>query len=140
MHKKHSVRRGLLGGLLLLLLGTHSASADEGPPRSALAKPAAAPAPTEAPALAPTAQPSTAPATAIGPEQPDKDGYVPDNRPMNGPTVDESIPAAPLLATAYGFVWLAVLGYVVMVGKGLRRVESDLDELSDKLGKLSTKS
>jgi len=59
---------------------------------------------------------------------------------MNGPTVDESIPAAPLLATAYGFVWLAVLGYVVMVGKGLRRVESDLDELSDKLGKLSTKS
>lgn len=132
MHKKHSVRRGLVGGLLLLLLGTHSASADTLPDPPGEAKPVAAP--------APSVQPTTAPATAIGPAQPDKDGFVPDSRPMNGPTVDESIPAAPLLATAYGFVWLAVLGYVVMVGRGLRRVESDLNELSDKLGKLSAKS
>jgi len=54
--------------------------------------------------------------------------------------VDESIPAGPLLATAYGFVWLAVLGYVVMIGRGLRRVDSELQELDQKLGKLTSKS
>lgn len=59
---------------------------------------------------------------------------------MMGPTVDESIPAGPLLATAYGFVWLAVLGYVVMIGRGLRRVDSELSELDQKLSKLVSKS
>lgn len=56
---------------------------------------------------------------------------------MNGPTVDESIPAGPLVATAYGFVWIAVLGYVVYLGRGIRRVDGELAELESKLKSLS---
>ena len=85
----------------------------------------------------PTAEVPAAKPTA---PQPDKDGFVPESRPMNGPTVDESIPAAPLVGAAYGFLWLAVLGYVVMTARGLRKVESDLAELDAKLSKLANKS
>ena len=59
---------------------------------------------------------------------------------MNGPTVDESIPAGPLVAAAYGFLWLAVLGYVLMTGRGLRKVDADLAELDAKISRLSPKS
>ena len=69
--------------------------------------------------------------------EPDKDGFVSESRPMNGPTVDESIPAGPLVATAYGFVWIAVLGYVVYLGRGIRRVDGELAELESKLKSLS---
>ena len=81
----------------------------------------------------------TAPAASPAP-QPDKDGFVPESRPMNGPTVDESIPAGPLVATAYGFVWIAVLGYIVHLGRGIRRVEGELAELEGKLSKSLSKS
>lgn len=83
--------------------------------------------------------PSPAPA-ASAVAQPDKDGFVPESRPMNGPTVDASIPAGPLVATAYGFVWIAVLGYIVHLGRGIRRVEGDLAELEGKLSKSLSKS
>ena len=117
-------------GLLLLALVSAPAFADEGPSPSALQRRVETPPPAVAPA----------PAATPAPGQPDKDGFVQENRPMMGPTVDESIPAGPLLATAYGFVWLAVLGYVVMIGRGLRRVDSELSELDQKLSKLVSKS
>jgi len=115
-------------GLLLLALVSAPAFADEGPSPSALQRRIETPPPAAAPAATPA------------PGQPDKDGFVQEIRPMMGPTVDESIPAGPLLATAYGFVWLAVLGYVVMIGRGLRRVDSELSELDQKLSKLASKS
>ena len=45
--------------------------------------------------------------------------------------------AGPLVATAYGFVWIAVLGYVVYLGRGIRRVDGELAELESKLKSLS---
>jgi hypothetical protein len=47
--------------------------------------------------------------------------------------VRESIPAAPFLASAYAFMWVAVLVYVAMVARRLTRVQSDIDDLRRKL-------
>jgi CcmD family protein len=52
---------------------------------------------------------------------------VPDKDPM-------TIAANPFVAGAYGFIWLAVLLYVVHVARGLGRARSELDELRRKLG------
>jgi CcmD family protein len=41
----------------------------------------------------------------------------------------EQIPALPLIAGAYGFIWVALLGYVWSVGRRLQKVESELVEL-----------
>jgi hypothetical protein len=47
--------------------------------------------------------------------------------------VRESIPAAPFLAGAYAFMWVAVLVYVGIVARRLTRVQSDIDDLRRKL-------
>ena len=47
--------------------------------------------------------------------------------------VRESIPAAPFLAGAYAFMWVAVLIYVAMVARRLSRVQSDIEDLRRKL-------
>ena len=52
--------------------------------------------------------------------------------PIEG-RVREGIPAAPFLASAYGFIWLAVVVYVVIVARRLTRVQSDMDELRRRL-------
>ena len=45
----------------------------------------------------------------------------------------DNVPAVPFVGIAYGIIWLAVLIYVISVGRGLARVNSDLDELRKKL-------
>ncbi len=60
----------------------------------------------------------------------DAEGFVPDSRPPNMNTVDESIPAAPLVATAYGFIWFAVLGFVLYTLRRTQHVEKEIAELS----------
>lgn len=47
--------------------------------------------------------------------------------------VRESIPAAPFLAAAYAFMWVAVLIYVALVARRLGRVQSDIDDLRRKI-------
>jgi hypothetical protein len=47
--------------------------------------------------------------------------------------VRETIPAAPFLAGAYSFMWVAVLIYVALVARRLGRVQSDIDDLRRKL-------
>lgn len=47
--------------------------------------------------------------------------------------VRESIPAAPFLATAYAFIWAAVLVYVVLVARRLTRVQADMEDLRRRL-------
>ena len=44
----------------------------------------------------------------------------------------EQIPALPLIAGAYGFIWVALLGYVWSVGRRLQKVERELLELEAK--------
>lgn len=45
----------------------------------------------------------------------------------------EDIPAIPFVAAAYGFIWIAVLGYLVYVARSLGRVSSEVAELRRKL-------
>lgn len=116
---------------LLLALGLaggvgNQAQADKVPsrPLAPTTAPEAAPPPIQpqAPAAAP-------PAAAV----PDAEGFVPDSRPANMARVDESIPAAPLVATAYGFIWLAVLGFVLFTLRRMRQLEREIAELSERL-------
>ena len=44
----------------------------------------------------------------------------------------EQIPALPLIAGAYGFVWVVLLGYVWSIGRRLRTVEAELAELESR--------
>jgi CcmD family protein len=47
---------------------------------------------------------------------------------VNGP-LREELPATPFVAAAYGFIWIALLAYVVLLARGLGRVRKDLAEL-----------
>jgi hypothetical protein len=45
----------------------------------------------------------------------------------------QEIPAGRFVSAAYGFIWIAVLVYVVFVARGIARVNRDLAELRRKL-------
>ncbi len=65
-----------------------------------------------------------APGIASAQPQPPKD-FVAVDETLPG----EQIPALPLIAGAYGFVWVVLLGYVWSIGRRLRTVEAELAEL-----------
>ena len=44
----------------------------------------------------------------------------------------EQLPALPLIAGAYGFIWVALLGYVWSVARRLQKVEGELAALEAK--------
>ncbi len=41
-----------------------------------------------------------------------------------------------MVALAYGFIWAAVFGYVIIVGRRLARVHAQLDEAQRRLERL----
>jgi len=47
----------------------------------------------------------------------------------------EQLPAAPLVISAYAFVWVAAMGYVWTIGRRLTKVEDELRALERKAGK-----
>jgi CcmD family protein len=63
-----------------------------------------------------------APALALAQEFVKVEGKVADN-----------VPAVPFVGIAYGVIWLAVLVYVLVVARGLGRVNAELSELRRKL-------
>jgi CcmD family protein len=65
-----------------------------------------------------------APAAAAAQPQPPAD-FVPVDESAPG----EQLPAMPLIGAAYGFVWVALLGYVWSIGRRLQQVETELAEL-----------
>jgi hypothetical protein len=65
-----------------------------------------------------------------GPKK-DSEGFEPVNGDMLQP--GESIPAARLVAGAYGFICAAVVVWVVSVAQRTRRLEDEVDELKKKL-------
>jgi CcmD family protein len=73
-------------------------------------------------ALAALAAALAAPALALAQEFQKVDGKVADE-----------IPAVPFVGIAYGFIWIAVLAYVVYVARGLSRVKGEVDELRRQL-------
>lgn len=63
--------------------------------------------------------------------------YAQPQPPKDFVAVDESlpgeqIPALPLIAGAYGFVWVVLLGYVWSIGRRLQKVEGELAELESR--------
>jgi CcmD family protein len=44
----------------------------------------------------------------------------------------EQIPAVNLVAAAYGFVWVAMLGYVWSIARRLRQVEAEISDLESR--------
>jgi hypothetical protein len=46
----------------------------------------------------------------------------------------EQLPAAPLVAAAYGFIWVAALGYLWMIWRRLGAVDRELATLRRQLG------
>ena len=45
----------------------------------------------------------------------------------------EDVPAGPFVGIAYGFIWIAILAYVVFVARGVARVRGEVDELRRKV-------
>jgi CcmD family protein len=68
-----------------------------------------------------------APAIAHAQPQPPKDFVAVDETAPG-----EQIPAIPLIAAAYGFIWVVVLGYVWSVGRRLQKVEGELKDLESR--------
>ena len=49
--------------------------------------------------------------------------------PVDDVPQGEQIPAINMVAAAYGFVWVAVMGYVWSIARRLKQVETELNEL-----------
>jgi CcmD family protein len=69
-----------------------------------------------------------APAVSAAQPQPSADEFV----PMDEAPPGEQIPAINLVAAAYGFVWIVVVGYVWSLGRRLQKAESEIAELERK--------
>ena len=67
------------------------------------------------------------PVPATAQPQPPKD-FVAVDETLPG----EQIPALPLIAGAYGFIWVVLLGYVWSIGRRLQKVEGELAELESR--------
>jgi CcmD family protein len=53
--------------------------------------------------------------------------------PVDAVPLSDQLPAAPLLVTAYAFVWLAVMVYLWSIWRRLNKVEDDMRALSQKM-------
>lgn len=60
-----------------------------------------------------------------------QEGYVPVDQL---PKPQDTLPAAPLLATAYAFVWLLLFGYVFSIWRRLSSVEREMQSVSRRIG------
>ena len=72
---------------------------------------------------------ATAPAaTASAMQPPSQSEFV----PVEDIPPGEQIPAFTMVGAAYGFVWVALLGYVWSIARRLQRVESDITALESR--------
>ena len=67
--------------------------------------------------------------SAIAAQTPAQEGFVPVDQ-LEG---QEQLPAAPLVAAAYGVAWAAVLVYVWTIWRRLGKVEQELADVSRRL-------
>lgn len=77
--------------------------------------------------LASGAMPGLAPA-ALAQPKPSPDEFV----PLEEAPPTEQIPAINLVAAAYGFVWIVVVGYVWSLGRRLQKAEGEIAALERK--------
>ena len=59
------------------------------------------------------------------------DEYV----PISQLPQQDQLPAAPLLVTAYSFVWIALFGYLVSVAHRLTKVQKEVERLESDISK-----
>ena len=59
---------------------------------------------------------------------PGQGGFV----PVDSVPLSDQLPAAPLLITAYAFVWLAVMVYLFSIWRRLNKVETEMRALAQK--------
>jgi CcmD family protein len=52
--------------------------------------------------------------------------------PVDSVPLSDQLPAAPLLITAYAFVWAAVMVYLFSIWRRLNKVEADMRALAQK--------
>ena len=76
--------------------------------------------------MMPAAMPSPAAAFEAQPQPPKE--FVPVDEVPPG----EQIPAINIVAAAYGFVWVAVMGYVWSIARRLKQVETELTDLESR--------
>lgn len=50
----------------------------------------------------------------------------------------EQLPATPFIGVAYGFIWVAILLYVLSVARRLGRVQGEIQDLRRRLDRAST--
>jgi CcmD family protein len=55
--------------------------------------------------------------------------------PISQLPAQDQLPAAPLLVTAYAFVWVALFGYLVSVGQRLSKVQREVERLESDIAK-----
>jgi CcmD family protein len=65
---------------------------------------------------------------AFAQPKPSPDEFV----PLEEAPASEQIPAINLVAAAYGFVWIVVVGYVWSLGKRLQKAEAEIAALERK--------
>ena len=53
--------------------------------------------------------------------------------PVDSVPLSDQLPAAPLLVTAYAFIWLAVMFYLWTIWRRLNKVEDEMRALARKL-------
>lgn len=58
---------------------------------------------------------------------PASDGFVPVDAPINP---QDTMPAPRLVAIAYGFIWVALFGYVWSVGSRLTQVQREIEAVN----------
>ena len=68
------------------------------------------------------------PAAGLAQPKPSPDQF----EPVTEVAPEDQIPAMWLLGTAYGFVWIVLLGYVWSVSRRLQTVERELSDLERK--------
>ena len=68
-------------------------------------------------------------AGSIAAEQPQQTEQQKEFVPVSELPPQDQLPAAPLLVSAYAFVWLAVFGYVVSVARRLSVVQRECERL-----------
>ncbi len=69
-----------------------------------------------------------APIAAMQPPGAAQDGFV----PLDSLPPQEQLPAAPLLITAYVFVWLLLMFYLWSIAKRMGKVEHDIQSLQQR--------
>jgi CcmD family protein len=72
-------------------------------------------------------------------QQPDAQSQPPKQTdefvPISQLPPQDQLPAAPLLVTAYAFVWLVLFGYLMSVARRLTRVQREVERLESDVAK-----